>query len=350
MQHKLETRHPLLDENGHLIEAGWANAAILDYNPEMVKRGGMDLKEWEYYLVMNESYACGLSLVGAGPGRQGNVHFMDFRKGKSVCVTDAFMADESTYTMPKSVFQDLHYHTDTMDIKYAYQGKRCHIEVFVKDFDEGKDFTATFDADLPKQDLAVIVVPYDDPELFYYNCKANCLPAQGQMQLGDERYPFVQKNSLATYDWGRGIWEPVNQWYWGSASTILDGIPFGFNIGHGFGNEGHATENMIFHDGKCHKLNDVIFHIPGDVIGDLNLVLPDENYMQPWTFASDDGRLDMTFTPVMDRSSLIVPGEYFAGQHQVFGHFNGKAVLDDGREIPFTDLFGFAEKVGNVWG
>jgi len=36
-------------------------------------------------------------------------------------------------------------------------------------------------------------------------------------------------------------------------------------------------------------------------------------------------------------------------QHQVFGHFSGKAILDNGQEIRVQNLLGFAEKVYNRW-
>ena len=35
--------------------------------------------------------------------------------------------------------------------------------------------------------------------------------------------------------------------------------------------------------------------------------------------------------------------------HQVFGRFNGTAVLDDGTVIEVKDMIGFAEKVHNKW-
>ena len=71
--------------------------------------------------------------------------------------------------------------------------------------------------------------------------------------------------------------------------------------------------------------------------------------MMPWKFVTNDGRLDMDFVPVLDRQSGLTVGDYASGQHQVFGLFTGKAVLDDGTEIDFKDEFGFAEKVSNSW-
>ena len=57
----------------------------------------------------------------------------------------------------------------------------------------------------------------------------------------------------------------------------------------------------------------------------------------------------MDFTPVLDRASCTNVGIICSDQHQVFGRFTGKAVLDDGRVIEVRDFPGFAEKVENKW-
>ena len=143
-------------------------------------------------------------------------------------------------------------------------------------------------------------------------------------------------------DWGRGVWTYHNTWYWGSASGELDGVPFGWNIGYGFGNTSAATENVLFYDGKIHKLGEVKFEIPMDEDGF-------EDFMKPWVFTSDDNRFYMNFTPVLDRSAFMSAGVVLSDQHQVFGHFTGRITLDDGTVLPVRDFFGFAEKVENKW-
>ena len=120
-------------------------------------------------------------------------------------------------------------------------------------------------------------------------------------------------------------------------------MPFGFNIGYGFGDTSAASENMLFYNGRAHKLSQVRFHIPGDD----EKRTPD--YMKPWTFSSDDGRFEMGFTPVLDRASCTDLKLLKSDQHQVFGRFSGKAVLDDGTALQIRDLPGFAEKVMNKW-
>ncbi len=42
---------------------------------------------------------------------------------------------------------------------------------------------------------------------FYYHRKANCLPAEGWIDLGGERTELRPAESLGNMDWGRGVWE-----------------------------------------------------------------------------------------------------------------------------------------------
>lgn len=351
MQHKLENRHELLDNNGHLIEAGWANSFILDYNRETVEKKGMALKEWEYYLAIKRNkYAAAITAVVAGDARVITVHLMDFEAGKFICTSVPYMVAKGVQEMPLGVFSNYATECDSASLNYCYGNGIGHISASLANFENDKPVKVAFDIELPKKDLTVITVPYSNPELFYYNCKANCMPTQGFLEFDGKRYEFGMEDSMATYDWGRGIWEPVNQWYWGSAGTMLNGVPFGFNIGHGFGDTSNATENMIFYDGVCHKFDEIKFCIPDDKIGDLKHEIPADSYLKPWKFVTNDGRLNMTFTPVMDRNSGVENlNGYPAGQHQIFGYYSGVAVLDDGTQLPFENVLGFAEKVVNVW-
>lgn len=351
MQHEITQCHPLLDENGHVIEAGWSREFILEYNREAIQVPETDIKEWEYYLILSRDFGLGLSMANVGVCSRLTVQFMDYVKKEHVCVSDllAKQGAEGMY-MPRDVFSTTTYRTERAFGTYEKNGNVCRIKIDFKDLEPGNDFRADITVITPDTDKTVMVIPYEsDPNLFYYNYKVNNMITGGTMEFRGKTYEFTKENSYGTNDWGRGIWEKKNEWYWGSLSTTINGKTFGFNIGHGFGDTSHATENMIIYDGKVHKIDQLTFQIPGDAIGDLKLVLPDENYLKPWKFVTNDGRLDMDFEPIMDRQSGIVPGEYASGQHQVFGLFSGKAILDDGTVIVFNDEFGFAEKVNNSW-
>ena len=101
-----------------------------------------------------------------------------------------------------------------------------------------------------------IATPFPkDKHAFYYNQKINCLPVEGELSLGEQKFLFQPEDSFGVLDWGRGVWSYSNT----------------------------------------------------------NLLILQSN------------------------------------QHQVFGHFSGKAILDNGQEIRVRNLLGFAEKVYNRW-
>ena len=165
---------------------------------------------------------------------------------------------------------------------------------------------------------------------------------QGEVNFGSKKFIFNKEDSFGVLDWGRGVWTYSNTWYWGSASGLVNNKPFGFNIGYGFGNTQAATENMLIYDGKAHKLNHVVFNIPKDDLGK-------ERYLEPWTFTSDDHRFELTFEPILDRSSNTKVLVLQSDQHQVFGYFSGTVILDNGEKLIIDKLLGFAEKVMNRW-
>lgn len=57
----------------------------------------------------------------------------------------------------------------------------------------------------------------------------------------------------------------------------------------------------------------------------------------------------MDFVPVIGKNSKTDLVLLKSIQHQVFGYFTGKVVLDDGREVYIKNFLGFAEKVFNKW-
>ena len=189
----------------------------------------------------------------------------------------------------------------------------------------------------------VIVTPYDDDaKAFYYNQKINCMNAEGYIRLAENYYEFKKGKAFGGLDWGRGVWTYKNTWYWSSASSQINGIPFGFNLGYGFGNTDAASENMVFYNGKAHKLEGVTFCIPHDSSGK-------DDYLSPWQFVSSDGRFEATFEPILNRHSHVNALVIESNQNQVFGKFTGYTVLDNGVRLEFSDLIGFAEKVYNRW-
>ena len=99
---------------------------------------------------------------------------------------------------------------------------------------------------------------------------------------------------------------------------------------------------MIFVDGIAHKFDKIKFNIPQTPDGK-------DDFLKPWTFTSSDGRFEMNFEPILDRAACTDLKIIISDQHQIFGKFNGKMILDDGSVVELKDFLGFAEKVRNKW-
>lgn len=333
----------LLDESGNLKQKGYATSYMLEYNRQQIKASKAKIKEWDYYYVGNDNHAICLTVADMGYIGALSATFMDFETPSQITKSSVMLFPMGKLHMPTSTLKgDVIAKNGDVEMCFIFDGKVRHIfgkyPKFGKNGEElSFDFTLS---DIPEECM-FIATPFDTPKHFYYNSKINCLTAHGSFSLGDKTYDL--NNALGTLDWGRGVWTYDNTWYWGSLQTILpDGKKFGFNLGYGFGNTSAASENMLFYDGKAHKLEDVKFNIPGDGTDNVR-------YTEPWTFTSSDGRLNLDFTPIIDRYEPVDLKIFCMIPHQVFGRFNGTCILDDGTVVHLDNVLGFAEKVHNKW-
>ncbi len=335
--HEVVTRQPLLKEDGSLREPGWSKRLVQKYDRRQIKAPKFRIKEWDYYLVLNEDFAGAFTISDDGYIGLQSVSLLNFKEGweHTETILNAFPMGKFELP-PTSERGDTVYRDKRLHMEYTVEEGKRRIRCKFDKFYQGKTFRCDITLDQPEMDTMVIATPWKEKKTaFYYNQKINCMPAGGKMEFDGKVYRFNNKTDFGTLDWGRGVWTYDNRWYWGSGNTVVDGRPFGFNIGYGFGDTSAASENMLFYDGRAHKLDDVTFHIP------------EGDYMKPWTFSSSDGRFEMDFLPVLDRAAKTAAVIIETDQHQVFGRMSGKAVLDDGTVIEVKDMMCFAEDVHN---
>ena len=343
MQKKIIEKGPLLDEEGKLMEAGYATSLIRTYSRSSIRANALRIKEWDYYLISDGKRAAAFTIADNSYMGMYSASWIDLEKPSEITKSVMTVLPKGKTHLPAtSETGNVSFTNGSIDISFDNDGRKRRIYLRFPSFDGRDTFWADIRLTDTPRDSMVIATPYaDDPKAFYYNQKINCLKAEGEVRIGNEYYLF-KDCAYGVLDWGRGVWTYSNTWYWSSASGAIDGHTFGFNLGYGFGDTSAATENMLFYDGKAHKLEDVKFEIPQTDDGR-------DDFMGPWSFTSSDGRFEASFDPVIDRASdtnvLVIRSD----QHQVFGRFTGKAVLDDGTVIIMKDFPGFAEKVRNRW-
>ena len=339
--HEVTNVQPLLKEDGTLREPGWSKKLVQVYNREAIKAPKFRIKEWDYYLVISNEGNFGLAFTISDDGYIGlqSVSLLDFSKPceHTETVLNAFPMGK--LKLPRTSDEgDTIYQDKRLNMRFLKLDGQRRIMCHFNNFWDGKPFECDITLEQPEMDTMVIATPWKEKKTaFYYNQKINCMRASGSAKFDGKEYIFNPETDFGTLDWGRGVWTYDNNWYWGSGNGVVNGKPFGFNIGYGFGDTTAASENILFYDGKCHKLDDVKFNIP------------ESSYTDPWTFTSSDGRFEMEFVPIIDRAAKIDVKFIITDQHQVFGRMSGKAILDDGTVLEVKDLLCFAEDVHNKY-
>lgn len=334
----------LLDAQGRLSQAGYATSLVKTYRRSDIKAHSTRIKEWDYYCVTCGDVVLALTIADNSYMGLDSVSLLDLsRSFQHTWSAMRFWPDGSTRLPATSQTGDLSVERPGYSLRFANDGQTRRLTVQVDRFKDGKPLAASIDLTHPPRDSMVIATPFaGKPKAFYYNQKINCLRADGYVTFDDRTYLFDPAVATGVLDWGRGVWTYANTWYWGSASGYINSAPFGMNLGYGFGDTSAATENMLFYKGVAHKLDQVDFGIPRDARGR-------DDLMSPWHVTDNQGRVDLTFTPAMDRAALTSALIIQSDQHQVFGHFSGHVTLDDGTVLKISHLLGFAEKVSNRW-
>ncbi len=340
MQHEVTVKQDLLNKKGYLNEPGWARHHIFNYHRKAVKAHPLRIKEWDYYLILNDKNAVALTVADNSYMGLISVSILDFENNFQHTNDVMTLFPCGKFHLPESPFSGItFFENHRVRVRFEYSEGKRKVECLYKNFKDRKDLFTEISMVQPFEDSIVIATPWpDDRKAFYYNQKIPCMPAKGFYEFGGKRVDFEDSNTFGILDWGRGVWTRDNTWYWGAGSGWMDGVRFGFNFGYGFGDTSAASENIIFYDGIANKLEKVKF-----VLSD-----PDD-YMVPWKITSGDNRVNLDFVPVMDRAAKMNAVVISTNQHQVFGRVSGKLILDSGKPLTIKDLTCFFEIVHNIY-
>ena len=352
--HEVLLPQDLLDSEGEIANPGWSRSQVWKYRRKSIKAPAFRIKEWDYYMVLHDggeedSYAVCFTISDDGYVGLQSVTLLCLNQEHPWEHTETVLNvfPMGKFKLPESSdYGSTCYEDKRLKMEFCKTEVQREITCEFKDFYEGKPLSAHIVLEQPNMDTRVIATPWDQKHCFYYNQKINTMCARGTVTYDGKEYEFHADKDFGTLDWGRGVWTYDNTWYWGSGNTWVNGHKVGFNIGHGFGNTSAATENVIFYDGIVHKLDDVRIEIPNDV--DL-YDMDSPHYMEPWKISESNGRFEMEFVPILDRSAKMDFKVIISDQHQVFGRMSGQMILDDGETVTLDKALCFIEKVHNKY-
>jgi hypothetical protein len=165
---------------------------------------------------------------------------------------------------------------------------------------------------------------------FNYTHKAAGLVAKGYVEVDGERYDLGE-NALGVFDWTAGCAAKVTFWNWASAAGRLpDGRICGINFVSGI-NDMSFTENVVWVDGVPTKVDVAHFDYDSD------------NILGPWKITSNDGKVDLLFSPEGERRENQNFGVIASKFRQPFGSFSG-TIKTEKEELAVDSVYGFVEE------
>lgn len=346
MQKEIIKPTKLLKPTGTLFQDGWARHPYFIYSKNEIKANKFRIKEWDYYVITNQvkGYSISATISDLGYSTLISIAYIDFKLKKYSQVDKVALLPLKSINLSPNSVDDSYLHKSYQNIRATFIKKKnkrlLQFDAPTLVLPDGSiglnvDIELTQEKNIESMNIATSWK--ENRKAFYLNEKINCMPVSGMIKRGDKKEIVDSATTFATLDWGRGRWTYKNTWYWASLSTLVNNIPVGFNLGYGFSDRSNASENVIFYNNIIHKLDEVKFEIP-------------KNYLErDWVFSDNEKRLDLIFTPIVDRTSLFNYAIIKSDQHQVFGQFNGTLVLDDKAIVILDKQLGFAEKVTNKW-
>lgn len=335
---KITEASELLSPEGVPLQTGWSTSPILSYNRDQIAVPWYKIKEWEYYAVTEKNFSLNLFVADLGYAALVGLVYHDFLTGNAETWGGLKLLTRGKLGLSN----DPNYGDFTVrnwlsgSVRIKKDGDRHYVSIDAPKFN-GMKAELTFHVD-PHEDAMVVSTGYSDlPSHFYYNYKKNMLRTEGYIDFNQDKQILNPEKSIGNFDWGRGVWQRNCEWYWATGAGQIGKDRIWFNLGYGFGNLQHHSENMLFVNGKVHKLDRVKFHLSPKHSG------------EPWEFTSNDGRVNLTLNPKTDISNRANIGFAGVDASQIHGQYHGSIILDNGRVLQIKGLCGHAEKLKFKW-
>ena len=304
MQREITTKCNVFEDNGEVLQAGWAKSSVFEYNSEQSKTAGKH-SERDCYFINNGEVSLYLSVENFGLEFAVKIAVADLKKGGVIsdCVVKKLVLFKKE--LPEAGNKG----------EFLYTDKRLQLQLtntadsrFLKcDFiDFGGLKNLYFNINLKKTDGESLneLAPFErNRKYFYLKRFVPKFVASGVIRVGGLEYTLNEKNTRAYFDWTRFSKPRKHNYQRLSADCIIDGKRFALCLASRVGDNRYGNENCFFIDGKLEKLSQI--NVKG-TSGRLD---------RPFYFKAGYSALDITFKPftvrgepmcaVMDKTTVI---------------------------------------------
>jgi len=274
-------------------------------------------KRWHYVALATPELFCGIAVVDVG---WTNTAF-------------AYVFDRNTRQLAAAWSQDglpgltAHLADDaTGESRFRFPGKRITLSAEGLVVESGD---LSIDARFSGASPLLLAVGKPEGGAVHATQKSGALGLSGEVRAGKRRW--VLDGGVASFDYSNGLLARETAWRWASAHAPRVG--FNLQVGY-FG----ANENALWLDGSLYAL------------GAAQFVFDPDAPLEPWQVRTDDGLLDLVFTPEgarrEDKDLVVAASRYI----QPIGVFDGWVrARPDAPRVDVSGLVGVTEDHRSRW-
>lgn len=292
------------------------------------------LKEWQHYGIITPSHYFGMVIFDAK--FMGVSFFYAYDRNENKRFEHSTQLPGSAARVAAQVYEDgCEFKKSGYNLRFENRLKdgfhRIIIDIAGKRNLPAVKGDIKFFEDLNSIEPLVQVSPVTSFRPFYTHKVA--APAEGVIKLGAQEIVIDRKESIALLDEQKTYYPYVSFWKWATAAGYNEyGELLAFNLCQNMiTDDEDFNENCMWVDGKIFCLKAARFQFE------------EHNVLHPWKVRTEDGYMDLLFSPSGERSEKISIGVIGSDFHQPFGMYNGRFKDETNRIYPINNFFGLAE-------
>lgn len=303
LQHEILEPCNVFEQNGEVMQAGWAKSPVFIYNKQQSKSGRHS--ERDCYFINNGEVSLYLSVENLGLEFAVKIAVADLKRGGVI----------SDYVVKKVSLIKNNLPESGNNGELIYTDKRLQLQLtnttdgrFIKcdfiDFGGLKNLYCNINLKKISGESLNELAPFErNRKYFYLKRFVPKFVASGVIKVGGMEYNLNENTARAYFDWTRFSKPRKHNYQRLSSDCIINGKRFSLCLANRVGDNRYGNENSFFVDGKIEKLSQI------------NVKSTNGRFDRPYYFKAGYSALDITFRPftvkgeamsaVMDKTTVV---------------------------------------------
>ena len=312
----------VFEENGEVMQAGWARRPVFVYNEQMSKTSGKH-GERDCYFINNGEVSLYLSVENLGLEFAIKIAVADLKRGGVISDFVAKKINLFKNELPESADNG----------EFLYCDKRVQLQLtntpqgrFLKgdfiDFAGIKNLYFNLHLKRIVGESLNELAPFErNRKYFYLKQFAPCFTASGVVRIGGLEYSINENTGRAYFDWTRFSKPRHHNYQRLSADCVINGKRVSLCLASRVGDNRYGNENSFFIGGRVFKL------------GKITVKGTQNRLDRPFFFREEDNLLDVSFKPFTVGGAAMAAE--MAASTVIFGRLYGE-IQHPGLEMPLV--------------